>query len=199
MALTGLSESNAERVIADFLRNNIIGSRPFLKNGTRLYTLTTHGARLLGLDERKFRRAPTAQAIQAGLPTAAFCAQGGYDLLTGDELFEDMPAQAACAGKFSRRYFSNRKPDSPLGVLVLDFGARASRIATRARREFELRRQHPPWLKLIKHDAILVAVATPFGAMKAQKIAEELRDFGNPHAVAAVRGLEDLFLGGIRK
>jgi hypothetical protein len=199
MALMGLSESNAERVIALFQRDNIIWSRPFLENGTRLYTLTTHGARELGLDWRKFRRAPSAQAIQAGLLSAAFCAQEGHTLLTDDEFAEMMPAQAACRGKFSRRYFVDRTRDSLPSVLVLDFGARASRIATRARREVELRRQHAPWLKFIRREAIQIVVATPFGPMKAARIAEELHGFGTPHAVVAVRGLEDLFLGGIKK
>jgi hypothetical protein len=197
-ALTGLKDSNAERVIAYSQRDNLIKSRPFLENGTRLYSLTAQGARSLGLDERKFRRAAGAQTVSEALLIGWFCAQEGHKLLTDDEFAELLPQQASCRGRYARRYFIDHKRDSLLALIVLDFGARASRIASRARREVERRKPSQAWRDLIYHKLLQVVVATQFGAMKAEKIAEELRNFTTPHAVVAVRGLEDLFLGGIK-
>jgi hypothetical protein len=196
MALTGLSESNAERVLALLQRDNIIRSRPFSDNGTRLYTLTTHGARSLGLDWRKFRRAPGAQTVCEGLLVGWFCAEQGHEKLADDEFAELLPEQAGVPGRWTRRYFVDKTRDSLLSVIVLDMGARASRIAKRARREVERRKVHRAWKDLIYHDLFGVVVATPFGAMKAQKIAEELQHFTTPHAVVAVRNAQGLFVGG---
>jgi hypothetical protein len=198
MAFMGIEKSNAERVIADLQRDKFIKSWPFLEDGTRLYTLTTHGAREMGLDWRKFRRAPTAQAIQTGLLVAQFCAEHGHEKLTDDEFAEILPELAACPGRWSRRYFVDHKRDSLLTVVVIDLGARAKRVASRARREIDRRRPFGPWQDLIFNNLLQVVVLTPFGAMKAKAIGEQLENDTFPHAVVAVRGLEDLFLGGMR-
>src|SRR5947209_2451959 len=87
MALTDRGESNIERVLADLQRDKTIRTFPYL-GGKKLYSLTPTGARLLGLDWRKFRRAPTTFAIQTGQLIAEFCAREQLQLLTDDEFAE---------------------------------------------------------------------------------------------------------------
>src|SRR5262245_30931198 len=124
--LSGLQQKNAERILGLLQRDKLVRSLPYV-GGKKLYTLTAAGARKLGLDERRYRRAPGPQARIERLTLAMFCAQEGHTALTVAEFTELLPEQAACPGKFTRRYFVDKKRDSLLSVVVPDFGTPARR------------------------------------------------------------------------
>jgi hypothetical protein len=188
--LSGLPRKNAERVLRLLQRDKLVRSLPYA-GGKKLYTLTAAGARKLGLDERRYRRAPGAQARIERLALAMFCAQEGQKLLTAAEFTELLPEQAACPGKFTRRCFVDKKRDSLLSVAVPDFGSPARRCARRARREIDRRRPHQAWRDLIYHKLLQVVVVTSFET-KAEIIRAHLEHDTFPNATVVVEGLEDL-------
>jgi hypothetical protein len=188
--LSGLQRKNAERILGLLQRDKLVRSLPYT-GGKKLYTLTAVGARKLGLDERRYRRAPGSQARIERLTLAMFCAQEGHRALTVPEFTELLPEQAACPGAFKQRYFVDKKRDSLLTVIVPDMGTPARRCARRARREIDRRRPHQAWRDLIYHKLLQVVVVTAFGT-KAEAIRAHLEHDTFPNAVVVVDGLEDL-------
>ena len=187
--LADLGEKNVERLLGLYRRDEQVRTLPYVGK-RKLYTLTARGAKRLGLDPRKHRRAPMFQTIANDLLIATFCAEHKQQLLLPSEFAEMLPDLAALPG-YTRRYFIDT--DGTLSLIVPDFGMRARELARRARGAVNERKERfDAWKKLIYPRAFRIYVVTPYGERKAKLIEKHLSIDTFPHVVARVR-LEELF------
>jgi hypothetical protein len=192
----GCSRKTAERVLADLQRDKQVWSFAYPVGKKKLYTLTGRGARLEGLDERRFRHAPGLGAVRKHVSVLAFCVRSGNTLVRPGELPPPFEKVVACKGVNHSRYFVDFEPEQPrLSYIMPDHGSiHSRRIVKKVANELRRRKEHLPFKDLIYVKKLFSVTIITATEERRDEIARRLSHLTVAHAIVAVPEMTDFLL-----
>lgn len=167
----GLTPKAVERVITRLLHEGLLRSQPLFAR-QHCYTLTPAGARLLGLDEKRFSRPMGLSALAKHLAMLQFCLGGSVwrRKMTAAEFGERFPTLASRGLNHDRYVLDDH---SRLSVLVGDYGSDWRRLARKVRREAQRRRSLDAWKPFFRSRLFAVTLLT-LSEEKARRLRKSL-------------------------
>ena len=195
----GTPLKTVEAWFADKVRAALFVGHPF-DGRTKVYGPTPRAARLRGVSAKKYANDPSAQTILQDTLIFQFCEQGPVrrKRLTPAEFAEKFPTLATAKGVCRSRYYIDRREAQPrVAVMVPDFGTDYFRVATKAVKAIQKRKEHEPFRTFLYNSLFVVTVITGF-EHKASRIRESLaeRNLPCPVEVEVVPGVADFLMRG---
>jgi hypothetical protein len=108
----------------------------------RYYAPTPAGARLIGADDRRFRRWPSAGTIAERITIMLACLRTGWQLQTAVEMRTHLPSLVGCPHVSDARYAIDFAAPTPVIYYLLPaLGTASPRVARKARKQWHERRK----------------------------------------------------------
>jgi predicted nucleic acid-binding Zn finger protein len=196
-----LTRKAIEKALRELIRDGLVTGSTFRGNEF-IYRLTPTGARLMGLDEKRYRRPPRPATVieQQVMFTFCRCRDVVQDRMTRGEFCDRFSGLAVERTSFTRYYIDVTAPEKPrLGLLVPDYGAGLSNLVRKCRRQIGVRwgeKDDPTrveWRRWIAADNFQATVITSTESM-GRRLRESLRNSQARVVVVVIPELADMII-----
>ena len=188
-----------ERFITRHLQRGTICSYPLI-GARKYYVLTTLGARLIDLPDRRAGQCFAVQGLVANFAVMSYClhSEQKFSRMTRPEFEAKFPILVAPKvlgrGHRSRYYLDTSDPDGTvrLALFLLDFGSKARRLQRKARREIQIRIEAgPAWKAMIQAQLFSITILV-FNEQKAIRLRKLFKSEPFHVRVCFVPGVSEL-------